>query len=92
MKPSFKSRPLRQFHEKGDASKLPPNLVERIEDILDRLETMTDIQDMNLPSLRLHRLKGGRKGQWSVDVNKNYRITFRFIDGRVEEVDLVDYH
>ena len=47
---------------------------------------------MNLPGLRLHPLKGDRAGQWSVFVLGNWRIVFRFADGEVVGVDLVDYH
>ncbi len=47
---------------------------------------------MDLPGLGLHPLKGDRAGQWSVSVSGNWRIVFRFADGEVEGVDLVDYH
>ena len=92
MKPSFKSRPLQLFYEKGVSAKLPPDLLGKIGRILAFLGEIDDPKDMRLPQWDLHQLAGDRKGQWAVKVNKNYRITFRFIDGRVEEVDLVDYH
>ena len=41
---------------------------------------------------RLHPLKGGRAGQWSVRVSGNWRVVFRFEDGEAVDVDLVDYH
>ena len=47
---------------------------------------------MNLPGLRLRPLKGDRAGQWSVSVSGNWRIVFRFADGEVVDVNLVDYH
>ena len=37
-------------------------------------------------------LRGGRKGSWSISISGNWRITFRFEDGDVYDVDLVDYH
>jgi proteic killer suppression protein len=40
----------------------------------------------------LHPLKGDLKGYWSVSVSGNCRIVFRFDDGDVFDVDLVDYH
>ena len=46
---------------------------------------------MNLPSSRLHALKGDFKGYWAVTVRANWRVTFRF-DGDAEDVDYVDYH
>jgi proteic killer suppression protein len=47
---------------------------------------------MDLPGFRLHRLKGRRKDLWSVDVNKNWRIVFKFQDGDAYFVNYEDYH
>ena len=47
---------------------------------------------MNVPGFRLHRLAGRLRGFWSVTVSANWRIIFRFKDGRASDVDLVDYH
>ena len=44
------------------------------------------------PSLRLHQLKGDMAGHWSIWVNGNWRVTFRFIDSDIELVDYQDYH
>lgn len=41
---------------------------------------------------RLHQLKGDRQGQWSMSVSGNWRIVFRFVDGEVVDIDLLDYH
>lgn len=89
---SFKNAALKQFYEKGVSRKLPPEMVGRIEIILDRLNTMRDVRDMRLSHLRLHKLKGKRKGEWAVTVKDNYRVTFRFVNGDVEDVDFIDYH
>jgi proteic killer suppression protein len=47
---------------------------------------------MNRPSFRLHRLKGSLRAFWAVTVRANWRIVFRFRDGKAFDVDLVDYH
>jgi len=47
---------------------------------------------MDAPDLHLHELKGQRKGIWSVTVQANWRVTFRFAKGDVEVVDYEDYH
>jgi proteic killer suppression protein len=44
------------------------------------------------PNNRLEALKGDRRGQWSIRVNDQWRICFRFVDGRALDVELVDYH
>lgn len=88
---SFKHRGLKRFYERGDGSKLPPQMVGRIEEILTALDTSEDVQEMDLPHFRLHPLGGDRKGQWAVTVRANWRIVFRF-DGYPEDVDFTDYH
>jgi toxin HigB-1 len=47
---------------------------------------------MDLPGLRLHPLKGELAGHWSVTVQANCRIIFRFESGDVRDVDYLDYH
>lgn len=44
------------------------------------------------PNNRLEALKGDRKGQWSVRINDQWRLCFRFVDGRALDVEIVDYH
>jgi proteic killer suppression protein len=56
------------------------------------LDTATVIDDIDLPGFRLHPLKGNMKGLWSIDVNKNWRITFEFKAGDVYVVNYQDYH
>lgn len=48
--------------------------------------------DLDMPGYRLHQLKAGLSGHWSMRVNGNWRITFRFIETDVELVDYQDYH
>ncbi len=45
-----------------------------------------------MPGYDLHQLKGDRKDIWSISVSGNWRITFRFIDGDAEILNLEDYH
>jgi proteic killer suppression protein len=71
---------------------LPPDIVERIRDILTALEAAESLDGLNRPSFRLHALKGQLKGFWAVTVRANWRIIFRFANGKASDVDLVDYH
>ena len=89
---SIRHKGLRQFYESGRSQGLNPNWTKRIRAILARLEASSGPQDMNLPGLRLHPLKGAYAGFWAVDVSGNWRIVFRFEDGDVCDVDLTDYH
>jgi proteic killer suppression protein len=89
---SFKDRRLKRLYEAADRSKLQPEHVSKIENILARLEAATVVEDLDLPGFRLHRLKGDFKGLWSVTVRANWRIVFRFDRGDAFDVELIDYH
>ena len=56
------------------------------------LDTAQLVDDMNLPGYRLHRLKGERKGIWSIRVSGNWRLTFQFENGNVYILNYEDYH
>ena len=66
--------------------------VEKIENILALLNRATEPEDLNLPGLHLHPLKGDLRGFWAVTVRANWRVIFRFEDEQATDVDLVDYH
>ena len=89
---TFRHKGLRRFFEADDRSKLPPDMVERIRAILSFLDAAGSIEDMDQPTLRLHALKGDLKGFWAVTVRANWRIVFRFADGKAQDVDFFDYH
>ncbi len=89
---SFKHKGLKRLYADGDRSKLPSELIERIEDILLALDAAIGPDGMNRPSFRLHPLKGDRKGQWAVTVRANWRIVFGFDGGNAIDVDFTDYH
>ena len=59
---------------------------------LTTLDAAKDVQDMSAPAFKLHELKGDEQGTWSVWVNGNWRVTFRFEKGDAYIVDYRDYH
>ena len=89
---SFKHRGLKRLYEQGDRSGIRPDFVNTVEDILARLDEAETPQAMSLPGYRLHLLKGGLKGFWSVTVRANWRIIFRFEGADAFDVELTDYH
>jgi len=89
---SFRHKHLQRLFERGDRKGLNPDYVVRLEDTLARLDASPTIEGMNVPSYRLHRLKGDLNGHWAVTVRANWRLTFRFENGDAFDVDLVDYH
>jgi toxin HigB-1 len=88
---TFRHRGLRRLWG-GDPSRIGAILRDRIENVLAVLAAASTVADLDLPGYRLHALKGELKGLWSVTVSGNWRITFRFEDGNVFDVDLTDYH
>ncbi len=57
-----------------------------------RFERNMGPEVMNLPGFRLHKLSGEMEGHYTVSVSGNWRVTFRFKNGMVIEVDYLDYH
>jgi proteic killer suppression protein len=75
------------------AKRLPSELRRRAKDKLDALDAATRIEDLRLPpSNRLEGLKDDRKGQWSVRINDQWRVCFRFERGNAFDVEITDYH
>ncbi|MGO9174948.1 MAG: type II toxin-antitoxin system RelE/ParE family toxin [Desulfobaccales bacterium] len=68
------------------------SLVKRLRQILALLATAYTVEDMNLPGLKLHQLKGDLSGFYAVSVSGNWRVIFRFEEGQAADVDLLDYH
>lgn len=58
-----------------------------------QLDVAATLQDMKVPpGNRLEALHGDRKGQWSIRINDQYRICFRWTELGPEDVEIVDYH
>lgn len=89
---TFKNKGLKKFFETGAKSGIQPILANKIELILDRLDAAADYKDMNFPGSDFHPLKGNLKNFYSVHVNVNWVIIFRFENGEALDVDLIDYH
>lgn len=89
---SFRHRGLEKFFLKGTKAGIQAKHNNRLRLILARLHASTTPQDMGLPGLHLHELKGKHKGRWSVRVSGNWRITFEFKGEDAFVVDYEDYH
>ena len=89
---TFRHKGLKRLHEDDDPRGVSGEHVVKWRDILARLDAVRVVSDMDVPGLRLHPLKGERKGFWAVTVRANWRVIFRFADHDVVDVDYVDYH
>ena len=90
---SFASAETERLFATGKSRRLPPDILRRAVMRLTQLDAATVIDDLRLPpSNRLEALLGSREGQWSIRVNEQWRICFRFDHGNAQDVEIVDYH
>jgi len=89
---SIRHKGLKRLYEDDDSRGVMREHVEKLRDILARLDAAGTIADMDVPGFRLHPLKGEHAGFWAVTVRDNWRVIFRFLDRDVLDVDYVDYH
>jgi proteic killer suppression protein len=89
---SFRHKGLERLYRTGSSRGINPEHVPKITRVLAILDVAVSAEELSIPSLKLHQLKGELKGFWSVWVNGNWRIIFRFVGSHVELVDYLDYH
>jgi proteic killer suppression protein len=91
---SFKHKGLRILWEQGNASKVPAELIGRIERMLEIIDTAKYVpEDFGaFQNWNIHKLSGDLRDFWSIKVNKNYRIIFRFDGLHAYDLDYIDYH
>ena len=89
---SFQHKGLRQFYETGSKKGIVATHQTKLQMILAALEIAENSDELDLPAFSLHTLKGDLKGYWSMKVNGNWRVIFRFTGNDVELLDYLDYH
>jgi len=89
---SFRHKSLENFFYDGTKKGIQSKHVNKLVDILDVLDAATTIQDINFPGSRLHQLQPQKNNHWAIRVSENWRITFRFENGDIYEVDHEDHH
>jgi len=89
---SFQHKGLQKLYEHGSKQGIQADDEPKLRRILSALDVAQHPDDLAIPSFRTHRLKGDLAGHWSIWVNGNWRVTFRFIKTDVELVDYQDYH
>jgi len=91
----FRHKGLRQLHADDDARGVPPAMVDKLRKLLFALETGEGLDQVGrFPGWKLHPLKGGLKGFWSLTVTGNWRLIFRYDEetNTASDMDLIDYH
>lgn len=91
---SIRHKALRGFAETGKPKGLPAGSVDRLRRMLAYIDAAETAEELRVPpNFGAHQLTGDRKGEWSLTVTKNWRMTSRINDaGTIEDMDLEDYH
>ena len=91
---SIRNKALRRFAESGSTKGLPSGSIDRLRNMLAYIEAIETAEELRVPpNIGAHQLKGDRRGEWSLTVTKNWRMTFRVNEaGAIEDMDLEDYH
>ena len=89
---SFRDKGLEQLYRDGSKKGVQAAHVLKLLRILSLLDVAQSPGDLAIPSFRTHPLKGDLAGHWSIWVNGNWRVTFRFVESDVELVDHQDDH
>ena len=89
---SFKCRDTEKLFN-GERNRIPPSIHTVALRKLHILDAATDVNDLRVPpGNRLERLSGNRSGQYSIRINRQWRICFVWNDGCANDVEIVDYH
>ena len=75
------------------SKKFPRAIQQRAYEKLRMLNNSADLNDLRIPpSNHLEKLKGDRANSYSIRINKQWRICFKWINGIAEDVEIIDYH
>lgn len=90
---SFRSKETERAFNRTRSPKLPGDIQQVALRKLRMLNRSRSLADLRVPPAnRLERLKGVREGQYSIRINDQWRICFRWADGDAFDVEIVDYH
>ena len=89
---SFAHKGLEKFFLTGSKADIQPSHADKLARQLAILNVAKAPEEMDKPGWKLHRLIGRDAGRWSVWVNGNWRLTFKFMGEDAEGLDYQDYH
>ena len=90
---TFADKQTQQLYLTGKARRVPPEVAKRVARKLEQVNAAARVEDLEVPpGNRLHLLEGDRQGQYSISVNDQFRLCFRFTDGDTYDVEFCDYH
>jgi len=90
---SFKNRDTQEIFQGFFVKSVDGKIQQRAREKLKYLDSAVDLRDLLVPpSNQLEALKGDRKGQHSIRINKQWRVCFAWKDGDAFDVEIADYH
>ena len=89
---SFQHKGIEAFFKTGSKAGIRPDHASKLSRQLSALDKAIQVSDMNLSGWRLHALHGDLEGHYAIEVNGNWRLTFRFEGEDAYVVDYQDYH
>ena len=90
---SFKCKETEKIYHRNFSKKLPHDIQRNAMKKLWMLDAAPDINSLRVPSSNhLELLKGDREGQYSIRINKQWRICFKWESGNAFKVEITDYH
>lgn len=90
---SFKDKNTEKLFDREGQRKIPEAIVRQARRKLEVLNAATDLDSLRIPpGNQLEKLKGDRAGQYSIRINSQYRICFRWENSNCYDVEIVDYH
>jgi proteic killer suppression protein len=89
---NFRHKGLKKFFETRNTSGINKEHASKLLYILLALDSCTNVNQLRLPGLKLHKLTGRLKDFYAVWVSGNWRIIFKFNGQDVIDVDYLDYH
>ena len=90
---SFTDAETERFYNTGKTRRFPPDILKRAIKRLTQLDAATRLDDLRMPpSNRLEALTGDFSGKWSIRINDQWRLCFRFKNGEALGVEIIDYH
>ncbi len=90
---TFADKRTQELYATGRSRRFPPDLARRAVRKLEYIDLAPRLDDLKSPpGNRLHELSRDRTGQYSISINSQWRICFRFVDGDAYDVEVTDYH
>jgi len=90
---TFKCKETHKIYKRAFSKKLPQEIQRTAYKKLLMIDASIDVEDLKIPPAnRLEKLSGNRAGQYSIRINKQYRICFTWGNSFASDVEIVDYH